>query len=132
MKNRLTNLIVSLICVVAAVVTVMIGVRMNNNRKTYLPTTGVITKIDIVYGTGADDNDEYHVFVKYSVDGTEYEEELGEYSAGMHEGDDVDLLYNPDNPRQLQKAGLTSIIIAFVFSGLSILVAAIMFLRFLR
>ena len=95
-------------------------------------TTGVITKIDIVYGTGADDNDEYHVFVKYSVDGTEYEEELGEYSAGMHEGDDVDLLYNPDNPRQLQKAGLTSIIIAFVFSGLSILVAVIMFLRFLR
>lgn len=42
----------------------------------------------------------YDVTVQYTVDGTTYEESYGEHS-GLEVGDKIQIVYNPDNPKEI-------------------------------
>jgi len=126
MKSRLGKLLTSIIVIAAGIMFIVMGIKTNQNRKAYQPVTGVISQIVTTVGT-SDNSDDHRVFVKYTVDGTEYEEELGEYSSSMREGNEIDLLYDPEYPKAIQKAGMTAILIQIGFGALAI-VAGIAFL----
>ena len=46
--------------------------------------------------------DDLNVLVGYTVDGNGYSEKLGYYTEGMMIGQQVEILYNTDNPKQIR------------------------------
>lgn len=59
----------------------------------------------------------YTVYVKYTVDGVEYEEEYGQFS-GFKVGDKKTIVYNPDNPKEISDP--PSLLFSLLFLGLGI------------
>lgn len=63
-------------------------------------TNALITQIEWEPGTG-DEADTYKVFVRYSVGGTTYDEELDNYKSSYREGQTITIRYNPDKPESI-------------------------------
>lgn len=60
-------------------------------------TTAVIERIETVYH-GTERDDEHDVYVKYTVDGTEYHSRSDYYAEGYEEGKTVRIWYDPSDP----------------------------------
>lgn len=81
-----------------------------NNTKNYIEISGVVSKAKL-YEEAYTDEDTYHeatyeVYVKYSVDGKEYDSYLGVLS-GYQKGDKITISYDPNNPEKIaQKSGI--------------------------
>ena len=65
---------------------------------------------------------DHDVYVSYTVDGTEYYNELGYYSSGMHEGDTISVHYSPENPDKIKTNSYVGELIVFpmgvLFAGI--------------
>jgi len=90
-----------------------------NFKKTALETSATIANINTY--TKRDSNDdittEHDVYVSFNVNGKDYYGNLGYYYTGMHEGQTVAILYNPNNPQDFRsKSGgiFGSAIMAFM------------------
>ena len=132
MNQRIASLLqrlLPLIFLAAGIVFIVLGSVTLGHHKTYLPATGTISSIDVEYGVGEDATDTYTVMVEYEVDGTTYFSELGEMKSGYHQGKEVDLLYNPENPEEIIPSGKTGPIIAVVFGGVVTLAGAFSIVR---
>ena len=68
-----------------------------NFKKTAVETNAIITKIDI--SQNARGKTIHRVYVKFFVNGRDYDEKLSHWYSGMAEGQDVKVYYNPNNPR---------------------------------
>ena len=83
----------------------------------YLSTTGTIAEIREEY-SGSEDID-HCVYVDYEVGGKKYEHaQFGSYSSSMKVGDSVTVLFNPENPEEIQAEGFE--IIPYVVGGAGI------------
>ena len=74
-------------------------------RLNYPQTEATVTKAELFEEAYYDSDNTYHdatytIFVKYTVDGQEYEEEYGVFPK-MNEGDKVTINYNPDDYRDI-------------------------------
>ena len=78
-------------------------------------TDGVITNITAYYDS--DDDLQHRVYVRYFVDGREYESEYGTYYTGMTEGQKVKVYYDPGNPRHIRSKGASIVGYAFMCFG---------------
>ena len=70
-------------------------------RLNYPQTEATVTKAELYEEAYYDSNDTHHdatytIFVKYTLNGQEYEEEYGVFPK-MNEGDQVTINYNPDD-----------------------------------
>ena len=63
-------------------------------------TEAVIERIDITYWD-SERNNEYDVYVAYTVDGTEYHAKSDYYSQGYEEGKTIRIWYDPSNPENV-------------------------------
>ena len=80
---------------------------INNKHKDYIETEAVVSSAELAQEayTDVDGNyveATYRVFVKYSVDGKEYNQELGELS-GYKKGDKITIAYDPKDPSQISQ-----------------------------
>ena len=67
------------------------------------------------------DETDYDVFVSYDYEGTEYSNvRLNSYSSSMYEGEEITLLVNPDNPREVETEN-AGFILAAVFGSIGII-----------
>ena len=88
-----------------------------NNTKDYIKTEATVSRAVLVKEATYDSEGNreeamYQIYVKYTVDGKEYDTELGE----MFEqkiGDKITIVYNPNNPNEISQP--TSIIFNLVF-----------------
>ena len=112
MKKSQTRLavVVALFGVVLVAAAIFVIVRSAVFRAYGVPTVATITEIE--RDTDYDDEDTYTVYVKYTVDGVEYEGALDYYSAFMRVGDKVKILYLPDNPNRMVSSGSHAALIA--------------------
>lgn len=117
--NRIFRALAPFIALAVGVLFFVLGFHTLHLRKVYTETTAVITDIQVDYGVG-DEDDEHEVYVSYTVDGTEYEEELDEYTAGMSVGDEVGIMYDPADPGEIISAGAFGVILQFVVGVLGI------------
>ena len=74
-------------------------------RLNYPQTEATVTKAELYEEAYYDSDNTYHdatytIFVKYTLDGQEYEEEYGVFPK-MNEGDKVTINYNPDDYRDI-------------------------------
>jgi len=74
----------------------------------------------------------YTAYVKYVVDGKEYERDLRHYSSGMYTGKVVTVYYNPDNPGEISHGGITALLPFILFALLFVVIGAVMMLFALR
>lgn len=98
-------------------------------NKNYIKTEATVSKTELVREAITDDegNHEeamYKIFVKYMVNGKEYETELGE----MYEhkvGDKITIVYNPDDPNQISQPSSMVLNIVLLVGGIAALVGGI-------
>lgn len=106
------------------------GIHNYQSRADYLETKAVISEIYTEYGVTTDD-DETKVIVDYEVGGQSYHRELGEYHPGYKEGQEIEILYRPDNPYDIMAKSLLSVYIMIGFGVVLLISAVISFLRFM-
>ena len=70
-----------------------------NFKKDALETTAVISSIETYRDSDGDTS--HKVYVKYTVDGKEYEERLNYYSSGMRMGNEIQIYYKPEQPNRI-------------------------------
>ena len=114
-----------IICIIVSICCFVI----DNNNKYYIKTTAVVSKAELVEEatTDAEGNEveaTYKVYVKYTVDGEEYEEELGELS-GIKKGDKMEILYNPKDPTQIAQPSNLLVSLVFLVVGIVSLIFGI-------
>lgn len=100
-----------------------------NFRKGAEQVTGVISHIESYRNTSlSDSNTEVHdVYVKYTVNGQEYERMLGYYDSSMYAGKEIEIYYSPENPAEIKgKDGAISIILPLF--GLAFLAIGVAFI----
>lgn len=101
-------------------------------RNGYVETNAVITRVD-EYEVGLTDNNmpeyQYDVYVKYRVDGEEYEGKLDYFEDGYEKGKEIVIFYDPEVPEKIHgnstKFGIYLMIVGFVL----MIASAITFLR---
>lgn len=71
---------------------------------------------------------EYTVKVKYMVNGVEYTDiDYGSYSSSMKVGDSVTVLYNPENPADIQAPGADKVPYIVLAGGIIAMLAGVVF-----
>ena len=111
---------------------IIFGIAMfiiNKNNQNYIKTAAIVSKTELVEETHIDENGNsvdalYKVYVKYTVEGNQYEEELGEL-AGYKKGDKITIYYDPDNPKKITQTKSLILPIAFIIGGCASLVCGI-------
>lgn len=97
---------------------------INKENQNYIRTNAIVSRMDLVRESYIDENHNvveatYNVYVKYNVDGKEYEEELGELS-GYKENQEITIYYNPDDPVKItQTKSLVLPIVMILFGFVS-------------
>ena len=93
----------------------------------YIEADAVVTRAELYEEADPKDNQEatYTVYVKYTVDGKEYEEEYGIFP-GYKEGDTVRICYNPENAAEIAQPGNNKLMgSAIIAAGLIALILGI-------
>ena len=107
-------------------------------KDTLTSATGVIQHIEETMVMGAGDEEdswEYHVFVSYTDEaGVKHENiEYPAYDSSMNEGDEVEVLYDPASPENIQAPGGGFIPYITLAAGvIAVIIGAISFLKSLR
>lgn len=114
-----------LILIVFGIIIFIINMKNSN----YLPVNVIVTKTELYEEAYTDTEGNhmdatYKVFVKYSVDGKDYETELGILS-GYKENDRLNIYYNPDNPNEITQTKSLIIPIIMVAGGIASLIGGI-------
>ncbi|MBR1413254.1 MAG: hypothetical protein IJ574_01105 [Bacilli bacterium] len=102
---------------------------IDKNNKDYIPTVATITKTELSREATTDQEGNreeamYYVYIKYTVDGKEYEAELGE----MFEqkiGDKIDIVYNPKDPTNISMPASPILNTVLLVGGIASLVGGI-------
>lgn len=102
---------------------------VRNNTRNYIETEAIVSKTELYedeYYDGETHHEAtYRVFVKYNVDGKEYNEELG-ILFKHNLGDKVTISYNPENPSEISQPTSIILPIAFIIGGIVSLIVSIL------
>ena len=114
----------------AFIIAGVIGIRQDD---TFLPTKAVIQSMERTYeAMDSNETDTWEVMVAYSVDGKDYVTDLGQKKDDFTVGKEIDILYNPNNPKGIVLPGKT-IWFIFMIAGAAVAVtAAVLLVRDLR
>ena len=97
---------------------------INMKNQNYVKTESTISKVELVEEEHIDANGDsvpatYKVYVKYSVDGKDYEEELGELSGNYKEGEKMTIYYDPKNPSEITQTTSLVLPIIMIVGGIA-------------
>ena len=114
------------------IILIVFGVIMfmiNKENQNYIEIEAVVSKTELAEEAHYDNDNNYVeatyiVYVKYTVDGKEYDEELGELS-GYKKDQKVTIYYNPQDPSKITQTKSLILPIAFIVAGIASLVGGI-------
>lgn len=98
--NNIKKILLPVGAIILGAAFIIIGFTRLSQAKNFPEKLAVVTKVDVVTTYDAEDNrtDDYTIYVKYTVDGKEYNEILNGGSSSMKEGDEIKVHYNPEDP----------------------------------
>ena len=126
LKRIFIGIILPILLIAGGIVTVVFSAKTLGKYKTYSETEAVIDRIDADY---SGEDVEYHVFVKYTVDGKDYRGELGSYNASFKEGATIGIMYDPADPAEILYKSVGMTVLAIVIGGLVSVVGAGMIVK---
>ena len=99
------------------------------HNKDYIKTEATVSKSVLVQEAYYDNEGNlqdaiYKIFVKYTVNGQEYDTELGEMLE-RKVGDKITIVYNPSNPNEISQPSSLILNIAFLVGGIASLTGGI-------
>lgn len=102
---------------------------INKQNQNYIETEAVVSRTELAEEAYVDENGNnvearYKVFVKYNVDGKDYEEELGEL-AGYERNQKVTIFYNPQDPYKITQIKSMVLPIGIIAAGVACFVGGI-------
>ena len=102
---------------------------INTKNQDYIKVDAVVSGTVLVEDTHTDAEGNtvvatYNVYVKYSVNGTEYETLLGELS-GYKEGDKITIYYDPNDPNNITQTKSLLLPIGIIVGGLAAFIGGI-------
>ena len=102
---------------------------VGKHNKNYIKIESTVSKVELLNEAryDVDGNKEeatYNIFVKYTVDGKEYETELGEMFE-QKVGDKITIVYNPENPNEISQPSSMILNIAMLVAGIASLTGGI-------
>ena len=100
-----------------------------DNTKDFIKTDAVVSKIELEENAyddaeGTHHDATYNVFVKYTIDNIEYENEFGIYSH-LKVGDKVKICYNKNNPNDIAQPTGVLLPIILLIGGIASIVGGI-------
>ena len=114
----------------AFIIAGVIGIRQDD---TFLPTKAVIQSMERTYeAMDSNETDTWEVMVAYSVDGKDYVTDLGQKKDDFTVGKEIDILYNPNNPKGIVLPGKTIWFIFMIAGAAVAVIAAVLLVRDLR
>ena len=102
---------------------------INKDNQNFIKTEAVVSKTELVEEAHTDVDGEhvdatYKVFVKYTVDGKEYDVELGELS-GYKKDQKVTIYYNPKDPSEITQSKSLVLPVILVVGGVASIVGGV-------
>ena len=102
---------------------------INDKNSNYIKTEAVVSRVELVEPEHEDADGNtveatYNVYVKYTVDGTSYDELLGEMSS-FKKGDKITIYYNPSDPKKITQTKSKILPIVIAVAGLASLIGGI-------
>ena len=102
---------------------------VQDKNKDYIPIEATVTRAELSQEAYTDVDDTYHeatytIYVKYTVDGKEYEGDLPELPK-YEAGDKIKITYNPEDPSQISQSVGFIIPIIMIVGGLAAWVVGI-------
>lgn len=106
MNNQvIRKLIACILILVAGVVFIVFGCISFKEVKTFPEVSAVVTRVDKeIVDNGEDHSEEITAYVRYTVDGKEYNEILQNHSGNIAENDQITVRYNPEKPEYVTGA----------------------------
>lgn len=122
-NNHLKKLIAVLLLIVGGVVFIIFGSVSVKQMKTYTEVPAVVSRIErewVPDGEGGD-TEQINIFVTYTVDGKEYTEQLQNTSTKLKQGENITVLYNPEDPTEVSGASKGGVALQIGFGCLLVL-----------
>ncbi len=133
MKNNgawKTNLVVAVL-LLGGLLFLVSGLIKFSQINNYPQTNAMITQIEWEPGAG-EESDKYTVYVRYSVGGTTYDQQLDNYKSSYREGQTITIRYNPDKPTTITAVGPVGATIITAFGGLLFAAGVVALAKVLR
>ena len=97
--NKIMNYLIPILMVIGGLFFIGLGFKNYSDQKSGVKVEAVVTKIETETRMDADGlTTEEMVYVRYVVDGKEYNERLNFFSGSYKEGDEIVVLYDPQKP----------------------------------
>ena len=110
-----TNLVVAVL-LLGGLLFLVSGLIKFSQINNYPQTNAMITQIEWEPGAG-EESDKYTVYVRYSVGGTTYDQQLDNYKSSYREGQTITIRYNPEKPTTITAVGPVAATIITAFGG---------------
>ena len=107
MSNRVKRILASVILIIGGLMFALMGFGNMADIRNFKQVDAVVTSVEEIESVDEDglDDIDFVVTVKYTVDGTEYEEVLQYADKGYFvDGQEVSVLYDPDKPENVTGA----------------------------
>lgn len=130
MNNQLKKLIAVLILLAGGAVFIVLGVTSLKEIREFKQVPAVVSHIEREWTPNGDgtDTEDIKIIVTYTVDGQEYTEELQNTKTSYKQGDEITVLYNPEDPTKVSGATKTMAIIQLAAGGALALAGAATFI----
>ena len=117
MNNRLVKLIASVIAILGGILFIVMGFVGISQVKNYPEVDAIVTSVERDSTIDADGTttENITVYVSYTVDGKEYNEQLDDTNGDVKEGDQITVRYNPEKPDKVTATTKTAGIVRIVF-----------------
>ena len=129
----LMGIIYAVIGIIFLAVGIIVSVHNKEFFKNSKQTDAVISKIDKDYYRASDGErrTQHNVWVKYEVNGIQYEQLLDYYDSDMSEGDIVTVNYSPDDPSEIKTDAASKVLdhVIIPLGGAFVLLGLILMLK---
>ena len=119
LNNKLKKMLFSLVAVAGGVIFIVFGAVTMKEMKNFTRVDAVVEHVQREWVPNGDGSDtqEISIYVRYTVDGKEYVEELQNTKTNLHEGDQITVLYNPEKPSEVSGASKGGAALQFAVGG---------------
>ena len=122
MDNPIAKILVPIILLISGIVFLVLGINALTAVNSFTEISAVVSKIEIQQSADPDESPSSTIYVKYKMNGKEYNEILQFSGSDYTEGETVKVLCDPNNPSYVTGATMTSSIIYIVIGAVMALI----------
>ena len=132
MNKKIISVLIGIVCIIIGIFILLSYFKAQNTQTAEATATIVRVDSEVQIDTDGFDTRYYYPVVEYTVNGQKYETRLPDSgttnSTEYKEGENVTIIYNPDNPNELSKKGSIGGLLGgifFIIVGIVVLVSII-------